>query len=152
MELTRNAIYIKQLKEQMYNLLAPSTYTVSCCDQAQPCVQECAAPPNMERKMFDDDFGPCEDTRTPDERKTSYLISELHDERNNKYRALWNTYNMDGTPTPSSPKEFVEMIKDGKFQFTKDYLNDDGSWRTDNHPYSWAYNIWNYLKPADPAK
>ena len=58
---------------------------------------------------------------------------------------------MNGTPAPKSPKEYVEMIKAGKFIFGKAYLNEDGSWRDDSdHPYFYE-SISRFIHWEDPA-
>jgi len=60
---------------------------------------------------------------------------------------------MDPPCPPMSPKEYVERIKDGKFEFAKHGLNDDGSWRVDepdqNNPFA-VYNVSGYILWVDP--
>lgn len=100
------------------------------------------------KKMYDNDF--C-DNSTENERKQGFLTSQLTSIFWRKTSELETKFNINPPAGPTSPKEFVDRIKTGKFSFDKNYLNDDGTWRdTNNHRY--FNSLVQFITWRDPDK
>lgn len=90
------------------------------------------------------------DTSTETERTKDYLVGELDSEYCQHGSKIQEKF-LPEQPRPKSPKEFVEFIKDGKFKFSKDFLNDDGTWRDpDVIHWRWWHDPSSFLRWNDP--
>lgn len=122
--------------------------SLDCCQAAVP--QGGNPCKKMEKKMFYNDDCICETTET--ERQRQYLTYQLKEiywvlEADARVK-----FNMNPVQGPQNPKEYVEFIKEGKFEFPNYYLNKDGSWKENqNHPYFDDYSAGNFLIWVDPA-
>lgn len=138
-------------------------YYLDCCQTAIPCGSLTSTPTEMEcntpkkklkeKSMRDFDYG--EDVivnSTENERKASYFQNELNNASYPKRDDLREQFKLDLQESPLTPKEFVEWIKAGKFTFTKNELNDDGSWREPN-AYHRTYNLAaDYIRWNNPDR
>jgi len=120
-------------------------YNPECCGQA---------PKKQEKKMFTTDMDSYDMNET--ERQRQFLIQQLYNSFYTMEHELRVQFNLIETMPPKDPKEFVEFIKTGKFKFTKNFLNDDGSFRdAANIPH--FYNTYNgnytsFIEWIDPDK
>jgi len=112
----------------------------------------------QEKKMyldFEAELPDYEDARqSVEERKANFLRSSLWSVYYRKGDELRETFNMNDVPFPVDPKTLVEYIKEGKFEFFKHALNDDGTWRD---PKAWnggfgSYNAMIHFKWINPDK
>lgn len=125
------------------------TYSLDCCVEAAPVPQAQKACKKQEKKMYEFDSY----EMSENERQKNYLSNSLSNSYWNKDADLMREFNLNGVQPPQSPKEFVDFIKDGKFKFVKNGLNDDGTWRDDeNHPYFGSGNIYQFINWIDPDK
>lgn len=138
--------------EKMYN-------TIDCCKPASVpvpklCNESVPKKKQQEKKMYDLYEAEMTPTiTTPDERKANFLACQLDNAVCRKRGELYVAFKMEGTPPPKSPKEFVDYIKAGKFEFAKNYLNDDGSWRDETKtPYWYSNRFMDYVSWNDPEK
>jgi hypothetical protein len=127
--------------------IATMKNSLDCCVAVPQAEKACK---KQEKKMFNE-YDTYEMSET--ERQKNYLSNSLSSAYWTKDAELMEAFNLNGVTPPRSPKEFVEFIKDGKFEFVKNYLNDDGSWRDDvNHPYFYDNNITHYMNWINPDK
>lgn len=83
--------------------------------------------------MYDNDYMEMMPNPTTElERKAEYFQNELRIASFKKRDALEAQFKLNMPKEPNSPKELVQWLKDGWFEFSK-RLNDDGSWREDYH-------------------
>jgi hypothetical protein len=147
---------LEKLMEEKLIYEAEAKYnSLDCCTAAvpAPCVGY-KEPKKQEKKMYDLDMDYSETNNlTADERKAQFLSQSLQTAASRKRGEAWSAFHMDGTDAPKSPKEFVDFIKEGKFQFSKAFLNDDGTWRDEeDHPYFYSDSMQRFLKWDDPAQ
>ena len=123
---------------------------VTTATQSRMAVPQEAPKCPKETKMYDEfDAGV-----TADERKTSAILNATLRVYYTHQSKLWEHFNMAAVASPRTPKEFVEMIVGKRYTFSKNYLNDDGSWRDELNRPSWRalsdFLIWtNPDKPRD---
>jgi len=130
------------------NLTSSSpTNSLDCCVEAVPQTDK-VCNKKQEKKMFND-FNENETTET--ERQRNYLQDQLMAVFWKKDSVLGEEFNLEGLKPPQSPQEFVNYVKEGKFTFEKNFLNDDGSWREEvGHPWFHSNAFANYIVWTDP--
>lgn len=119
------------------------------CDKLTPLT--CTSNQQQENTMYHEDYE-MSDNRTETERKADYFQSELRNAQSRKSSELHESYKLDLQSEPNDPKEMIEWIKDGKFTFAKNRLNDDGSWREPNDYHPRPYGFLNYIQWNNPDR
>lgn len=110
------------------------------------------APKEKNMRMYNEDMEFVgEAVMTENERKASYFQGELNNASFTKRTALVEQFKLDLQNAPHNPKELVEWIKDGKFSFKKNQLNDDGTWREPD-AYHRGYDLIGYLTWNNPDR
>lgn len=106
----------------------------------------------QEKNMFyNDDMELTPTPTTENERKADYFMSELNTAAFQKRGELRETFKLSLQNEPLNPKEYVDWIKAGKFKFSKNQLNDDGTWR-DEDAYHRMYNLQSYISWVNPDR
>lgn len=141
-ERTRKSIANMNENAQMNTINTPChTHSLLDCCQAATVPALCKGnkmPNKKQEKTMYNDLELGITTQAPEERKAQYLIDQLWNAESNAQTTLWHDFWMNGPDEPKNPKEFMDRIKAGQYKFNKDYLNEDGTFRTpEDRSFDW---------------